>query len=88
MPRIKLKRSNKLTNYRTLAEEAVRFRGPGFWQYLKKSLKTVGESLDWPYLFLQIGRQILWMLANPGTSALLAIRFLKRQLKWSGVAGN
>lgn len=83
-----LKQSTKQTYYGILAKEAVCLRGRDFWEYHRKGLKTLGESLDRPYLFSRIVRQILWMLANPGTSAQLAIHFLKRKLEWSGTSGN
>jgi glycosyltransferase involved in cell wall biosynthesis len=76
-----LKHSSKQIYYRVLAEEAVRFRAGDFWQYHKKGLSTIAESLDRPYLLLQTGRQILWMIANPGTSVQLILHFLKRKLR-------
>jgi len=75
-----LKRGTRRAYYDMLAEAAVCLRGRQFWQYHKNGLKTVGESLDRPYLLLRVGRQILWMLANPGTSMQRMVRFLKR---WS-----
>jgi glycosyltransferase involved in cell wall biosynthesis len=83
-----LQRSAKQTYYRILAEQAVRLRGRAFWQYHQKGLQTVGESLNRPYLFCQVVREILWLLVNPGICAQLLFSFFKRKRKWSGVVGN
>lgn len=74
-----LKRSHKRNYYRALAGGAVRLRGRGFWNYHREGLKTLGETIDWPYLALQIGAELLWMAANPGTTVLRAVRSVKRR---------
>jgi hypothetical protein len=64
-----IKRRSKRTYYRMLAQEALRHRESAFWEYHQKGLKTLGEQLDWPYLIRQIGREVLWMVSNPGITA-------------------
>jgi glycosyltransferase involved in cell wall biosynthesis len=76
-----LKSQNKRWYYRTLAGEAVRFRRAAFWRYHQQGLKTLGETLDWPRLSVQIGRKLLWMAANPGVTALLLLRPLRRKMR-------
>lgn len=80
-----LKSQNKRWYYCVLAEEAVRLRGAAFWRYHERGLKTLGETLDWPSLSVQIGRELLWMTANPGATAALLLRYLKRKMrrKWA-----
>ena len=73
-------KESKREYYRLLGREALRFRGASFWQYQKKGLETLGETLDHGYLARQIGRELLLMAANPGTTAMLALRFAKRKL--------
>ena len=63
-----LRKGSRRGYYRVLSEEAVRLREPAFWQYHRGGLKTLGEELDWGYLALQVGRQALRMIANPGTT--------------------
>jgi glycosyltransferase involved in cell wall biosynthesis len=75
-----LKRETRRVYYDTLACEALRFRGHEFWHYHQGGLKTLGEMLDWPYLALRTCRGLLEMVANPGTTALRVLRFLKRKL--------
>jgi glycosyltransferase involved in cell wall biosynthesis len=75
-----VRRCCKQTYYRILAQEALRHRESAFWQYHQRGLKTLGEKIDWPYLVLQIGREVLWMVVNPGTTALRVMRHLKRRL--------
>jgi glycosyltransferase involved in cell wall biosynthesis len=72
-----LKSQNKRWYYGILAGEAVRFRGAVFWRYHKQGLRTLGETLDWPSLSVQIGRELLWMAANPGVTA----RLLRRKMR-------
>ena len=69
-----LKKSCRRTYYRVLAKAAVRFRGPAFWQYHKRGLRTLGEKLDRAYLALQIGMVLLWIAAHPWTTVMIALR--------------
>ena len=76
----KLKNQSKKSYYRVLAKAAVRLREPAFWKYHEEGLKRLGESLDRPYLAMQVCRELLRMTVNPGTTALHAVRSLKRKL--------
>lgn len=80
-----LKRWVKREYYQVLATEALRFRESEFWLYHDAGLRTLGEKLDRGYLALQIGRTLLWMAANPGTTAVRVMRHGKRGL--TGGAG-
>jgi len=73
-----LKRRSKRDYYRILANEVLHFRGSHFWRYHVAGLKTLGEKLDCVYLALQIGRTLLWMASNPGSTVMRAMRYLKR----------
>jgi glycosyltransferase involved in cell wall biosynthesis len=76
-----LKSQNKRWYYGILAGEAIRLRGTAFWRYHEEGLQTLGETLDWPSLSVLIGRELLWMAANPGTTAALLLRFLRRKMR-------
>jgi hypothetical protein len=73
-----LKKRSKQEYYARLAHEAVRLCGRAFWRYHETGLKTVGETLDRSYLALQIFRELLWMLVNPGVTIARALRLWKR----------
>jgi glycosyltransferase involved in cell wall biosynthesis len=75
-----LKKSAKREYYGVLAKAALRRREPSFWQYHAKGLQTVGETIDRPYLGLQIGRRALWAAANPGTTIVRVLRSFQRRL--------
>ena len=75
-----LKRASKRHYYSVLADEALRLRGRDFWRYHQSGVKTLGEPIDWSYLTLRIGRRILGIIANPGTSALNILRAWKRKM--------
>jgi glycosyltransferase involved in cell wall biosynthesis len=70
-----VKRVRRQSYYSTLAGGVVRLRGAPFWRYHKQGLKTLGETIDWPYLAWQTVGQILWMAVNPGTTLARALRF-------------
>lgn len=59
-------RRSKREYYGVLAQQAIRLRGSAFWQYHEAGLTTLDQRLDWPYLALQVGRELLWMAVNPG----------------------
>lgn len=80
-----LKKRSKREYYQVLANEALRFRGSDFWRYHDAGLRTLGEKLDRVYLAVEMGRTLLWMAANPGTTVVRAMRYWKRGL--SGRAG-
>jgi len=65
--------------YRALARAALRLRGRAFWRFHKKELNALVEhnSLDWPYLTLMMGPELLWLASNPGMTAIRALRSLK-----------
>ena len=69
-----VKHRNKQLYYRVLAHEALRRREPAFWKYHERGLKTLGEKLDRPYLAKQMLREVLILLANPGTTAARLVR--------------
>lgn len=69
-----LKEDVKRQYYRGLAHEALRFPGSEFWSYHKEGLRTLGQSLDRVYLTVQVGRTLIGMIANPGSTA---VRLLK-----------
>jgi glycosyltransferase involved in cell wall biosynthesis len=54
--------------YAVLAREALRFPGPGFWEYHQRGLKSLGETIDHPYLALRVFWRFLTLVANPGTA--------------------
>jgi glycosyltransferase involved in cell wall biosynthesis len=72
-----LKRETKRIYYRLLAGQALRLREPAFWRYQEQGLKTSGERLDRAYLALQVGRELLEMAVNPGTTMRRAWSFGK-----------
>ena len=80
----RLKSETRREYYRGLASEAIYLRGVDFWKYQEKGLNTVGETLDRRYLTLQIGRILLGMLLNPGTTMMRLFRFLKCLLRAGG----
>jgi len=75
-----LKRRTKREYYSTLAEAALRGRESAFWQYHARGLKTLGKTFDRPYLTLAIVRDFLWKAANPGTTLVRGLRYLKRKV--------
>jgi glycosyltransferase involved in cell wall biosynthesis len=74
-----LRRKAKRRYYRALVRRALLLRGGGlaFWHFHQAGLKTLGETLDWPYLALVTIRQLLWIISNPGMTTLQALRFWK-----------
>jgi glycosyltransferase involved in cell wall biosynthesis len=64
--------------YCALARETLRFREAAFWQYHVAGLKTLGQTLDRPYLALQILRRLLWLVANPGATVSRVLSLGKR----------
>jgi glycosyltransferase involved in cell wall biosynthesis len=80
-----VRRRAKQAYYRVLAEEALRFRGPAFWRYHEAKLKALNETLDWRYLMLQIILIMLWLVSNPGSTAVRVLRFCKKRM---GIKAN
>jgi len=75
-----LKRKCKRIYYHALAKAAVQFRGFAFWQFHKRGLSTVSETLDRPYLALHIGLVLLWIASNPGSAIQLAVGSWKHKM--------
>ena len=75
-----LRRESKRAYYGALARQAIRLREPAFWKYHQVGLESVGETLDWPYLAYELGRELLWLAANPGTSIARLLRALKQRM--------
>jgi len=73
-----LRKGARRAYYRFLAHEAIRFRGAGFWSYHREGLKTLHETLSCSYVALQLGRELLGMLVNPGKTATRALQTLQR----------
>jgi hypothetical protein len=44
------------------------------------------ETINWPYLVLQLGLMSLWLALNPGMTAIAALRSWERRKKSSGAA--
>ena len=44
------------------------------------------ETINWPYLVLQVGLTSLWLALNPGMTAIAAVRSWKRRKKSSMAA--
>jgi glycosyltransferase involved in cell wall biosynthesis len=72
-----LKAQARRDYYRFLAAAALRGRDQEFWKYHENGLKTLGERLDRTFLLKQMGRVILGLAANPGRTALRAVRYWK-----------
>src|ERR1700722_275427 len=62
------KKLERRSYYRVLAHAALRFRDATFWQYHEEGLKTIGETIVRSYLVLQIVRELVEYLANPGAT--------------------
>jgi glycosyltransferase involved in cell wall biosynthesis len=69
-----LRRKSRRVYYRFLARAAIRLRKPGYWHYHRLGLKAVNETINWPYLMLQIALMSLWLTLNPGMTAVEALR--------------
>ena len=74
---------SKRRYYQVLAEQALRLRGPAFWRYHEFGLKTLKQTLNWPYLVLQMVLVLMWMASNPGRTGIRLLRFCKRKMKGS-----
>lgn len=76
-----VKRKAKRAYYRLLAKEVLRFRERAFWRHHQAGLKTLGETINWPYLALQMVAVLLWIGLNPGRTMLDALRLQTRNRK-------
>jgi hypothetical protein len=75
-----IRRKSKRKYYRALARAALQLKGRAFWRYHKIGLKALSERelLDLPYLALQTGVVLLWLISNPGRTMLRIINYRKR----------
>jgi glycosyltransferase involved in cell wall biosynthesis len=73
----------KLQYYRALARAALRLRGRGFWRFHNVGLKALGQhhKLDWPYLAMITGAELLWLASNPGMTTVEALHRLKLKIR-------
>jgi glycosyltransferase involved in cell wall biosynthesis len=76
-----LRRKSRRVYYRSLARAAIQLERPAYWRYHRVGLKVLKETINWPYLVLQIGLMSLWLALNPGTTAVEALRVWKRRKK-------
>lgn len=76
-----LRKDSRKGYYRILARAALRFRERGFWRHHAQGLKTLGQSLDLPYLVLRSSIEILWTMVNPGDTAVRAMQHAGRLLR-------
>ena len=70
-----LKKELKRKYYRVLARGAIELRSREFWRHHREGLKTLSEPIDWRYLALSVGRELLWLASNPGMIVRRALRF-------------
>jgi glycosyltransferase involved in cell wall biosynthesis len=69
--------------YRLLARGALRLRGRDFWRFHRAGLNALNapdkrEAQDWPYLVMMGALEFLWLMLNPGTTTMQALRLVKR----------
>lgn len=74
-----LKEESKRKYYRVLAREAIKLRSREFWRHHREGLKTLSEPIDWGYLALSVGRELLWLASNPGMIAKRALHSWKEK---------
>src|SRR5262249_55412731 len=71
-----------LQYYRALGRAALRLRRGSFLRFHKVRLKALGEDekLDWPYLAMITGAELLWLISNPGMTAVEALHKSNRKI--------
>jgi glycosyltransferase involved in cell wall biosynthesis len=69
-----LKQEAKRKYYRVLAKQAIQLRSREFWRHHREGLKTLTEPIEWSYLSLSVGLELLWLASNPGMIAKRALR--------------
>jgi glycosyltransferase involved in cell wall biosynthesis len=71
-----IKAKYKREYYRHLARAALRLRGREFWQFHKEGLRALDrqETIDWTYLIMTLGLELLWLMSNPGITTMRALR--------------
>ena len=82
-----LRRTTKREYYSVLAEAKLRRREPAFWEYHARGLRTLGESIDRPYLGFRMLRRTLGAAANPGSTVLRLLHSLNRSINRKKVVG-
>lgn len=85
---VALKRKARREYYSVLAKEALRGWDSDAWQYHVIGLRTIGETLDGPYLALQVARQALWNAANPAAAIGKILRLLRRERRANNSAAS
>jgi glycosyltransferase involved in cell wall biosynthesis len=76
-----IKRRSRRSYYHCLALQVLRLQGTAaFWRYHQQGLKTLGETVDIPYLSVCLVGQLLWTAVNPGLAVARVCRFLRRKL--------
>jgi glycosyltransferase involved in cell wall biosynthesis len=70
-----LKRTTRREYYSVLASAVLHGRKSTFWQYHAKGLATLGDKIDWPYLSVQVVRELMWKATNPGSAVLKVLRY-------------
>ena len=69
----RLKSESRQEYYSVLARAALHLRESDFWKYHKRGLKTLGETIDRPYLARQVLRRLVQLVASPGHSVARAL---------------
>ena len=77
-------RKSKRAYYRVLAHKAIKSPDRAFWEYHRNGLKTLDETIDWPYLLLWVMGELLVAITNPGTTIARAFRLLKSKTGQKG----
>lgn len=67
--------------YQLLAHSVLRLRGRRFWQYHRQGLETIGEHIDWALVSFRVFGLLLWMLSNPGKTAIGIGKYV-RSKRW------
>ena len=81
-----LRKKSRREYYRVLAKAAIQLREPAYWRYHQVGLKVLKETINGPYLVLQVVLTSLWLALNPGMTAIAAVRAWKRRRKSSMAA--
>jgi glycosyltransferase involved in cell wall biosynthesis len=68
-----LKHESRQEYYGVLARAVLHRRDSDFWEYHRKGLRSLGETIDRPYLARQVMRKLLEMASNPGSTIASAL---------------
>jgi glycosyltransferase involved in cell wall biosynthesis len=80
-----IKRKAKRYYYGVLARAALQLRGCGFWRFHAAELKMIPETINRPYLLLQIAIVSTWIVSNPGKSIVEAKNRLMQSGLWAAL---